>query len=98
MYSAAGRIYRKGHSMKLSYKQYCDLRTIDKRGNLIELSKFKRENPDVSNRYREAFEKAYEKIAGARNRGRIGFADSTEITTKTIIENTTGIMDVNLKL
>ncbi|WP_022764039.1 hypothetical protein [Butyrivibrio sp. XPD2006] len=71
----------------ISYRQFVRMKTSDKSGNLLELSKLKRENPDEFNAYNAEFDMAYDRILRANNLHCAKLDGGKLFTEKTILEN-----------
>ena len=73
--------------MEMSYEKFVELRCTDKSGNLLKLSKFKRENPSQFESHNNRFNAAYESLLNQSNRG-MAVRDKGELVTKkTILAN-----------
>ena len=71
----------------ISYRQFVRMKTSDKAGNLLKLSKLKFENPDEFNAYNAEFDMAYDRILRANNLHCAKLDGGKLITEKTILEN-----------
>ena len=73
--------------MEMSYEKFVELRCTDNSGNLLKLSKFKRENPSQFESHNNRFNAAYESLLNQNNRGIAQRDNGSLITKKTILAN-----------
>ena len=71
----------------MTYREFVKLKCSDKNGNLLKLSKLKRENPNEFNAYSADFQMAFDQLISMNNRGIAKYDGGKLITEKTILEN-----------
>lgn len=73
--------------MEMSYEKFVELNCTDKQGNLLKLSKFKKENPELFKEHKSRFDAAYDSLINQNNRGIAKRDNGNLITKKTILAN-----------